>query len=102
MAYAKVKALWIGWLARRLPHCRTMVGMVSESLEHDLSRRARIRVWAHLLVCMCCRRYQQQLLFIRDAIRDRADSRGAGHTPTHVLPAKARERILNALTREDE
>ena len=88
------------FLLHRLPTCREMVALMSQSMERPLSLRERVLLKLHLWVCAWCAWYLEQLRLLRASLRARAaegegfESRGA------ALPSDARERIRSALTRE--
>ena len=89
------------WLLRRLPTCRQLVPVMSQSLERPLSLRERAAMKIHLWVCIWCVRYLEQLHFMREALRARGQQpadEDAG--PEGVsLPAEAHERLRRALGR---
>jgi hypothetical protein len=95
--YAGIKTTIARWLARRLPPCRAVAPLVSQSFERSLSPRERLRVRAHLLICALCARYMKQLWLVRGAARARA-----GRMPSHCLPPEARERIRSAVARRND
>ena len=99
--YSKATHALRYWLLRRLPTCRQLVPVMSQSLERPLSLRERAVMKVHLWVCIWCVRYLEQLHFMREAVR----ARGTHFTeddagPEGVsLPAEARERLKSALSR---
>jgi len=102
--YQKVKRWAIVWLARRLPACKEITRWVSDSLDQRLSLRQRIEIRLHLLICIWCERYKQQLLFIRAAMHH-ASARveeGDEPFPTSPLSPEARDRINRSLSRQDQ
>lgn len=86
------------FLLRRLPTCKSVAPMMSESLERKLSLRERFVLKLHLGVCVWCVWYLDQLHVLRDACRERGagphDDTGAGQSP---MPEDARDRIRRAL-----
>ena len=87
------------WLGRRLPTCRELTPVLSQSLERRLTLRERLTLRLHFLICVYCVRYLEQLRLMRAAVRAReaqshADDPG-GATPS--LTPEARERIRRAL-----
>jgi hypothetical protein len=82
------------WRLLNLP-CEGMSRLASRSLDCDLGSMERIALRLHLLYCAACRRYQQQLMHIRSAVRALADSPSGAPG----LPDEARERIKRALKR---
>lgn len=74
--------------------CRRATELLSKRHDAPLTRRERIALRLHLLICGWCRRYGQQIALVRASLlRDTAtlDTRGPR------LSAEARERILRAL-----
>ncbi len=58
------------------PTCREVHQLTSEGLDRHLSVIERLRVRLHLLVCVACRRFNQQTLLIRRAVREGSASEG--------------------------
>lgn len=52
------------------PTCREVHQLTSEGLDRHLSVVERLRVRLHLLVCLACRRFNEQTLLIRRALRE--------------------------------
>jgi len=96
--YQRIRQWIIFWLARRLPTCKEVTRLMSDSLDRRLSLRQRIEVKWHLLICTWCERYKRQLLFIREALRySLAPVEDKESPPTTSLPPAARERIKRVL-----
>jgi hypothetical protein len=80
------------------PDCRTASRLQSEALDSALPATKRIGLWFHLLLCKLCRRYGQQIRFLRTSAHDHADAL------THAAPSKlspeARTRIKQRLQSE--
>ncbi len=87
------------FLLRRLPACKEMVRVMSESMERPLSLRERGLLKLHLWVCVWCVWYLEQQRLLREALRARAASPEAAASPGVSLSAEARERIKVALRR---
>jgi len=87
------------FLLRRLPTCKEMVRVMSESMERPLPLRERVLLKLHLWVCVWCVWYLEQLRLLREALRARAASPEAGGPPGVSLSAEARERMKVALRR---
>ncbi len=77
--------------------CKKITRMISESMDRKLPLYKRMGIRFHLMMCALCRRYQQQLLFIRSVLRRNG---GTDETSDQSLPADARERIEKKLTDE--
>ncbi len=71
--------------------------MISKSMDRKLTLYQRMGIRFHLMMCALCRRYQQQLLFIRSVLRRNG---GTDDINCQSLPADARERIEKKLTDE--
>src|SRR5690349_10777116 len=83
-----------------LPTCRDATRLQSEALDTQLSPAKRVGLSMHLLVCKWCRRYGQQIVFLRNAAHEHPDEM------TESVPQKlsdaARERIKRKLHAEKE
>src|SRR5215216_2773001 len=86
------------FLLHRLPACKQMVEVMSQSLERPLTLRERVLLKLHLWVCVWCVWYLEQLRLLRTSLRARAAKAG-GQYPGVSLSAEARERIKRALSR---
>ena len=87
------------FLLHRLPTCKEVVGLMSQSMERPLTLRERVLLKLHLWVCVWCVWYLEQLRLMREALRARAATTNGGH-PGASLSTEARERIKSALSRE--
>ena len=89
------------FLLRRLPTCKQMAPVMSESLERPLTLRERAALKLHLWVCVWCVWYLENLRTMRSALRARAaHEEEAGEVESAVkLSEEARERIRRALAR---
>ncbi|HEY0385021.1 MAG TPA: hypothetical protein VGC64_03385 [Pyrinomonadaceae bacterium] len=101
--YQRIKQALRFWLLRRLPTCRQLAPIMSESLERSLTLRECLTLWLHLWVCRWCKWYLQQLHVMSDAIEMRAAKIVEDESPTApALSMEARERIKRALKPVDE
>ena len=90
------------FLLRRLPTCKQMAPVMSESLERPLTLRERVTLKLHLWVCVWCVWYLENLRTMRSTLRARAaqEEDGADEVESAVkLSEEARERIRRALAR---
>ena len=89
------------FLLRRLPTCKQMAPVMSESLERPLGLRERVTLKLHLWVCVWCVWYLEHLRTMREALRARgAREAEADEVDSAVkLSEEARERIRRALAR---
>src|ERR1043165_6138938 len=89
-------------LLRRLPTCKQMAPVMSESLERPLTLRERVTLKLHLWVCVWCVWYLENLRTMRSALRARAahEDEAVDDVNSAVkLSEEARERIRRALAR---
>lgn len=101
LPFEKIKLRWIMWLAGRLPPCRDITEMVSQSLEEKPTLWQRFIIRLHFSICIWCSRYSNQLLFMRQSLRQQSDdSIKETDEQTDALPAEARERLKRALNRK--
>lgn len=82
------------WLARRLPACRELAPLMSQSLERPLSWRESVTLKLHLFTCSLCTRYMEQLGFLRETVQlQTAQTQDSGPK----LSEEARARLQRAL-----
>ena len=81
-----------------MPTCRQASRLQSEGLDRRLSLPKRLGLRLHLLACRWCRRYGNQIRFLRQALRERPED-VTGAAPG-TLSAEARERLQRALRNE--
>jgi hypothetical protein len=70
--------------------CKKISGMISESMDRDLSVYKRMGIRFHLMMCSLCRRYQKQLFFIRSVLQQSDD---VENSSSQSLSLDARKRI---------
>ncbi|MDQ3817285.1 MAG: zf-HC2 domain-containing protein [Acidobacteriota bacterium] len=99
--YSKLTHALRWYLLQRLPTCKQMVALMSESMERQLSFRERVLVRLHLWVCIWCVWYMEQLRLMRDALRLRSNA-SADYESTVSLSDEARERLKLALNRREQ
>ncbi len=79
--------------------CKHVSEMVSQSRDRHLSRRERMAILLHLMLCKLCRRYQRQMRFIQKI----SDRLAGAETPLiRPLDEAARERIRKKLAEHKE
>lgn len=89
------------FLLRRLPACKQMTALMSESLERGLTVRERVTLRLHLWVCIWCVWYLEQLQLLRAALRERPDPADSEDSAAAIhLSLEARDRIKRALRGE--
>lgn len=77
------------------PTCKEVTRLQSEAMDRRLSLFERLGLRLHLSLCKWCRRYGEQLRFLRSAARDCGEHEG-GEMPQR-LSVEARERIKRKL-----
>ena len=83
--------------------CEEVTRFVSASLDRGLPWYHRVRLRMHFLMCVLCRRYRDQVRFIRHALRSHAERLENQETPLPAgLSPESRERIKRALGGEEE
>lgn len=75
--------------------------MISESQEHPLGFRERWQLRMHLWICVNCRRFEQQMTLLRQAMQ-MLGKRAEDETDSNGFPAESRERIRKALAERDK
>jgi hypothetical protein len=86
------------FLLRRLPTCKQMAVVMSESMERPLTLRERVTLRLHLWICIWCVWYLEHLHVLRDALRARAAQVAADEAKDAIhLSLDARERIKRVL-----
>ena len=86
------------FLLRRLPTCKQMAVVMSESMERPLTLRERVLLRMHLWICVWCVWYLEHLRVLRDTLRTRGDAERTDDDAAEIhLSREARERIKRAL-----
>lgn len=97
---AKLKSPFAHGLGSLFQDCQHASRLQSEALDHRLTPLQRIGLRCHLALCKWCRRYGEQIRFLRVAARkygqDPVDPGPGG------LSAEARKRILEKLQSREE
>ncbi len=78
------------------PSCREVARLQSIAVDGSLSLGQRAGLRVHLVLCKWCRRYDQQLQFMRQAV-GKEPLKQADATPQTLSPT-ARERIKRSLS----
>lgn len=85
------------FLARRLPPCKVLLPLFSESLDgRPLSIREKVVTKLHLFTCEACRRYVKQIEFMSENLKPK-DEENIIVEPPAALSSDARTRIKAAL-----
>lgn len=102
-AYDKIKHAVRWWLLRRLPTCKQIVKVISESMERRLSLWERITVKLHLWICLWCVWYLENLQLMRDTIRTKASQEpNLDSSALPPLSPEARERMKLRLSQPND
>ena len=80
------------------PKCREAARLQSDLLERPATLSARIGWWLHLLMCKWCKRYGQQIRFLRAAAHEHGDEFTSA--APQKLSEAARERLKRKLSSE--
>ncbi|MBI5266916.1 MAG: zf-HC2 domain-containing protein [candidate division Zixibacteria bacterium] len=88
-------------IARRLPPCRAITHLLSESRDRKLSLRERITVRSHLVVCTWCTRFGHQIACLEEALGFAADQPERLVGAETGLADSARDRIRKHLQAGD-
>ena len=78
--YLRVKKACRRWLLRSLKPCQYMVSLMSESMDRPLGIEEKLQLKLHLIVCTWCARYQNQITFMRQLLREETPN----HEPHHA------------------
>ncbi len=81
-----------------LPSCKEAARLQSDALDRSLPFRQRFGLRVHLLLCKWCRRYGEQIAFLRTAVHTQAQ--GEECLPSRALSSEAKERMKQRLRAE--
>lgn len=85
------------------PTCDVITQKISESMDHKISLRNRLKIRLHLLFCKFCRRYQRQLKTMNTLFELRLQQEEENILPKGpTLTSEARERIKQNLRKSTE
>lgn len=76
-------------------NCKQASQIVSQSLDRNLTLRERFALRLHLLICVYCKRFSQQMQTIRVAIKQMTSSTENDHKIE--MPSAAKKRIADLL-----
>jgi hypothetical protein len=80
------------------PSCREATRLQSEAMDRPLRRRQRIGLRIHLILCQWCRRYGQQIGFLRSVAQGHEERDQM--LPPQTLRPEAKERMKERLNSE--
>ena len=80
------------------PTCDVITQMISESIDHKISLKNRLKIRLHVMFCKLCRRYQRQLITMHTLFELRLQGEEKNILPKGpTLTTEARERIKQNL-----
>lgn len=82
-------------MAELSPSCREATRLQSEAMDCPLSLRKRIGLRIHLVLCRWCRRYGEQIGFLRSVAHEQEKHEVT--LPAQTLRPEARERMKERL-----
>lgn len=82
----------LNMLMRHTLRCKEATEWISRDMERPLSLIQQLQLRVHMIMCLLCKRYAQQLRFLRRAMRDQRE-----FWPGATLSSEARERLVRAL-----
>jgi predicted anti-sigma-YlaC factor YlaD len=84
-------------------HCNVITREISESLDHKISLRNRLKIRLHVMFCKLCRRYQQQLMTMHTLFEHRLQAEKENNIPNGpALTSEARERMKRNLRKKTD
>jgi hypothetical protein len=95
--WKKIKIAYIYWLARRLPACDEILPLISQQMDRPLPLKQKFNLILHNHICELCKRYANQLLLLRQAVRAHAADPEVQTTTDTTLSFEARERLKRSL-----
>ncbi|MDX6711503.1 MAG: hypothetical protein QOH96_2519 [Blastocatellia bacterium] len=87
------------FLLRRLPACKDIVPLMSQSMERALTFRERFILNTHLLICAWCAWYFEHLHKMRGMLRNKVNEEPPVPSDGPGLSLEARERLKAALSK---
>ena len=92
----KIFKMMMPVMSKMTPTCEVVTKKISESMDHQISTRDRLRIRIHLLGCEFCARYEKQLTTIRQMIEsniDEMNETAAGPNLTSEAKLRIRKKI---------
>lgn len=88
---------------RITPNCDVITQKISESMDHKISLRNRLKIRLHVIFCKFCRRYQRQLKTMNTLFELRLQKEEENILPKGpTLTSEARERIKQNLRKQTD
>jgi len=96
---AKAMRPLMAWMVRKMPACDQASRLSSEGLDRDLYAGEKLSLKLHSMMCRLCRRYDQQIRFLHDALQSHGDDLSDEDVSGDVrLSDEARERIAQMMS----
>jgi hypothetical protein len=94
------------WFSRKLeaflgewtPPCTEMTHLISEQMDHPLPWFTRFKMRTHFLICCYCKRYQENLQYLRQVFQQLA--RFIDHPAEGEIPPEAKTQMKQVLRDE--
>ncbi|MDB6066419.1 MAG: hypothetical protein JWR26_2627 [Pedosphaera sp.] len=67
--FDSIKKWGVLWVWNHAPHCNEMSRLASQSLDHPLPLKIRLKMRLHFLICIWCKRYSKQLRVLHHTAR---------------------------------
>ena len=97
---SRLSSGFAGGVALLSMSCKEAARLQSEALDRELSLRERLGLRLHLFLCKWCRRYGNQLRFLRSAAHE-CEEHASAALPQGLSP-ETRERIKQKLQSSQE
>ena len=92
------QTMLVKFIGKHTPKCREMVRILSRSMDEPMPLIVRIKKRIHFLICCWCQRYEEQLRYIRDTVRQFPAH--ADKVPGPPLSEEAKERMKQKLAEQ--
>ncbi len=92
------------WVMNKLtPTCDVITQKISESMDHKISLKNRLKIRLHVMFCKLCRRYQRQLMTMHTLLALRLQGEKENILPKGpTLTSRARIRIKQNLRKQTD
>jgi len=91
---ARIRTWWVRWVWTHTPTCKEMTHLVSRDCDGPLPGTFRLRMRLHFMICTWCRRYSEQIAFLRHVTLRFAEGPAL---PAQGLTQEAKWRIAQRL-----
>ncbi len=99
MGFVLTVKRWV-WSTLRLPRCKGITFLISQSLDRKLSAREELLLRFHFLGCLRCARYRKQLKIIRTVVQKagRDDATSVLNSTCLSISPEAQDRLKKRLS----